>query len=245
MHVLRKSFIYEIILASLVIISLVAELPEEQGFALDLFIWIVFLLDYIVRLVASEKKWEFVKRNPLDLIAIIPLDQIFRAVRLVRLLRVIRLISLLKRGRSFLDIVFEKYNIDKVFVFVIVFLFLSSLSMTWIEPEFESYGDSLWWAVVTTTTVGYGDIYPQTPAGKVTASVLMFIGIGVIGVVTGTIASLFSSDHSKSDEHEELPQELEFVRSRLNKNPSDESLNEMIQQLEQYKEKRGDGSGAS
>lgn len=238
LNVLRKSFIYEIILASLVILSLVADLPKEQGFVLDGIIWVIFLLDYIVRLIMSEKKWEFIKSNPLDLIAIIPLDQIFRAVRLIRLLRVIRLISLLKRGRSFLDVVFEKYNVDKVFVFVIAFLFLSSLSMTWIEPEFDSYGDSLWWAVVTTTTVGYGDIYPQTPVGKIIASVLMFIGIGVIGVFTGTIASLFSSHHSRTEADESLPQELEVVKSKLEPNPNEDTLDEMMKQIQQLKDRK-------
>ena len=59
-------------------------------------------------------------------------------------------------------------------------------------PEFATYGDSLWWAVVTVTTVGYGDIVPQTTEGRVVATVLMFTGIALLGTVAASLASFFS-----------------------------------------------------
>ena len=59
-------------------------------------------------------------------------------------------------------------------------------------PVFENYGDSLWWAVVTVTTVGYGDIVPETTQGRVVATMLMFTGIALLGTVAASLASFFS-----------------------------------------------------
>ncbi|RWZ60622.1 two pore domain potassium channel family protein [Halobacillus fulvus] len=236
----KISLAYELTLASLVIFSLVVDLPSKQGLVLDSFIWTIFVIDYIVRLFKAKEKWQFVKSHPLDLIAIIPLDQIFRTVRLVRLVRVIRLISLLRRRRSFFDILFEKYRVDKFFVFIIALMFIASLSMKWVEPGFETYGDSLWWAIVTTTTVGYGDLYPETVPGRIIASVLMITGIGMIGVVTGSVANFFStarivpakSDPSPHHEH------LDKVKSQLERGYDQlraEDVEDMIRHLNEYK----------
>lgn len=60
--------------------------------------------------------------------------------------------------------------------------------------------DSIWWAVVTTTTVGYGDISPHTPLGRVAAILLMFLGIGFIGILTSTITEYFNSEKDKQNE---------------------------------------------
>lgn len=224
---------YEFSLTGLVIFSLVFDLPEPQGAILDWFVWGLFVIDYGTRLSLAEKKWEFIKRHPLDLIAIIPLDQIFRAARLVRLVRVIRLISILRRERGVFDKVLEKYKIDRIFIFIIALLFLSTLAMRWVEPGFESYGDSLWWAIVTTTTVGYGDIYPVTLPGRVIASFLMIVGIGMIGVVTGAVASFFTNTKK------ELPIELEYLQKKVDQYPDVDELDieQMINQLETMKER--------
>ncbi|WP_191991896.1 potassium channel family protein [Bacillus aerolatus] len=227
----KVGFIYECILAGLIIFSLVAELPAREDFILGWFVWGLFAIDYIIRLFLSERKWEFIKKHPLDLIALIPLDQLFRTVRLIRLFRLVRLISVIKRQNSILDILIEKHRLDKVFVTVIGLLFLSAIPMKWIEPSFDSYGDALWWTVVTTTTVGYGDLYPETGVGRLIAAVLMFVGIGLIGVVTGTVASFFSN------KKRELPDQLEYVRDKIDNYPSitEAELLVMIEQLKTFK----------
>ena len=106
--------------------------------------------------------------------------------------------------------------------------------MKWIEPEFETYGDALWWAVVTTTTVGYGDLYPETAVGKIVAAVLMIVGIGTIGVITGTVAAMFSNNNRK-----DLPSELEEIRKKINSYPNISQLDykHMIEKLEEIKKR--------
>lgn len=226
--------LYEFFVTGLVIFSLVADLPDPQGAYLDWFVWGLFVVDYTTRVSVADRKWEFIKKHPLDLIAIIPLDQIFRAARIIRLVRVVRLISILKRERSVFEGVLEKYKIDRIFIFIVALLFLSTIAMKWVEPSFETYADSLWWAIVTTTTVGYGDLYPETLPGRVIASFLMIVGIGTIGVVTGTVASIFTASRK-----EELPVELEYVKKKIDHYPDldEKDLDQMITQLETIKEK--------
>jgi voltage-gated potassium channel Kch len=85
----------------------------------------------------------------------------------------------------------------------------------------HSYPDALWWAIVTVTTVGYGDRYPISAGGRAVAVVLMLVGIGLIGVLTATVASVFVKEHTDANKavfkkgHEELGQQLSVISDRL------------------------------
>jgi voltage-gated potassium channel len=85
----------------------------------------------------------------------------------------------------------------------------------------HSYGDALWWAVVTVTTVGYGDRFPVTDLGRAVAVVLMLVGIGLIGVLTATVASFFVQEHTDANKdqlqaaHEDLGARLSTMDDRL------------------------------
>jgi voltage-gated potassium channel len=230
----KIGFIYELILAGIIIFSLMVDLPKHEDFVLGWFVWGLFAADYVIRFFLSKQKWEFVKSHPIELLALIPFDHLFRTIRLIRLVRLVRLILVVKRNNSILDLLIEKYRLDKLFVTVIALLFLTAIPMTWIEPNFHSYGDALWWTVVTTTTVGYGDLFPETNVGRIIASVLMFVGIGLIGVVTGTVASIFSN--KKGD----LPDQLKYVRDKIDDYPSltEPEIIVMIEQLKAYQKEQ-------
>jgi voltage-gated potassium channel len=85
----------------------------------------------------------------------------------------------------------------------------------------HSYPDALWWAIVTVTTVGYGDRYPVTEGGRIVAAVLMLVGIGLIGVLTATVASVFIKEHTDANKeelkksHADLGQQLALISDRL------------------------------
>jgi voltage-gated potassium channel len=85
----------------------------------------------------------------------------------------------------------------------------------------HDYPTALWWAIVTVTTVGYGDRYPSTPGGRAVAVVLMLLGIGLIGVLTATIASVFVKEHTDANRaeykkgHADLGQQLSVISNRL------------------------------
>ncbi|MBY0121721.1 potassium channel family protein [Bacillus sp. S/N-304-OC-R1] len=226
--------IYELCLAALVILSLVLDLPSKQGAILDWFIWGIFILDYIIRLYISDNKWEYFKGHPLDFIAILPLDQFFRTARFVRIFRIIRLIMIMNRRIAFLDQLLRKYKIDTFVVSVMSILFLIALPMKFIEPSFDSYSDALWWAIVTMTTVGYGDLSPETTVGRIIASVLMLTGIGVIGLITGTVASIFTDNRD-----DRLPKELKDIKQTIDAYPNIDEIdyNYMIEKLQKMKNK--------
>lgn len=196
---------YEILMFILVISSLFFAFSENKTFInYDRIIWIIFVLDYFVRFSRSENKWIYVKKHPLELVAIIPFDSIFRAARFVRIFRAIRLLGI---GSHFLKPIYSilKTNgLDKLLTITIIMLFLIPIPIIFVEPSINTFSDALWWAIVTTTTVGYGDISPTTPIGRVLAVTLMLVGIGIIGTLTSSITSYFNKENEISHEKKVL-----------------------------------------
>ncbi|CAM3425304.1 potassium channel family protein [Stackebrandtia soli] len=153
----------------------------------DVVVWVIFVVDYVARIVIADDRLLFVRKNLLDtfLVLIPPL-------RPLRLIRVTSLLieALWRRTRHRAQ--------ARLTVFVIgstaMVLFLAALAVLDAErgqegAQIETFGDSLWWALVTVTTVGYGDLSPVTTAGRVIAVALMASGIGLIGFITGAVTS--------------------------------------------------------
>lgn len=148
--------------------------------------WAMFAVDYAVRLRLASHRATFVRKNWLDLLVVLlPLLRPLRLLRLVTLLAVLQR----KAGGSLRG---------RVSVYVagaaVMTMFVASLAILDAERDragsnIEGFGDALWWAATTVTTVGYGDQYPVTTAGRFVAAGLMLAGIALIGVVTATLAS--------------------------------------------------------
>jgi len=148
--------------------------------------WALFVIDYAARLALSHERRAFVRGNVLDLAVIaLPL------LRPLRLLRLVKLLSVLNRhaGGSLRG---------RVAVYVagatVLVLFVASLAVLDAERGAKSatittFGDALWWAMTTVTTVGYGDRYPITAEGRFIAGGLMLAGIALLGIVTASLAS--------------------------------------------------------
>lgn len=169
---------------------------------LDYVIYWIFVIDYVTRLLISEKKIDFVKSNVIDLISIIPFNSAFRALRTLKIFKAAKLLKLvrvgsfavrgLSRAKRFLNVNGLKY----VILICASAIVTSSIAMTAIEKmKFE---DALWWSFVTATTVGYGDLSPTTNAGRVIASILMLVGIGLIGALTSSITTYFLRENNNS-----------------------------------------------
>ena len=165
---------------------------------------LIFTVEYLLRLYLSEKKFGFVFSfyGIVDLIAIAPfyltLGLDLTAVRGFRLIRLVRLLKLARYSKAM-----QRFHIafgivrEEVVLFVCFALFLLYLSALGIyhfehqaQPEvFASVIHSLWWAVATLTTVGYGDIYPVTVGGKIFTFFILIIGMGIVAVPAGLVAS--------------------------------------------------------
>jgi voltage-gated potassium channel len=167
----------------------------------------VFTAEYVVRLFVADRKVIFVTSffGVIDLLAILPFYLLFgvdlRSIRAFRLLRLFRMFKLVRYSnaiqrfhRAFL--IARKELVLFLFVTMIL-LYLAAVGIYHFEHDaqpdvFASVFHSLWWAVVTLTTVGYGDVYPITVGGRIFTFVVLLIGLGVVSVPAGLVASALS-----------------------------------------------------
>jgi voltage-gated potassium channel len=188
----RIEIAYELLMFTLVVISLLLAYTKVENYSLYIYIVLfIFVIDYTTRFVRAENKWAYVKSHPFELIALIPLDAIFRAARFVRIFRIIRLFGIGSRFFKPVYRLFKTNGLDKLLIFTLIMLFLIPIPVVYIEPEINTFGDGIWWAIVTTTTVGYGDFSPVTGLGRFLAVVLMLVGIGIIGTFTSAVSTYF------------------------------------------------------
>ena len=167
----------------------------------------IFTLEYILRLFVSDKKLHFIFSfyGMIDLLAILPFFispafdlRTLRAFRLLRLFRALKLVRYNKAINRFHEAIkIAKEELILFMTFSCIILYLSAAGIFFFENEaqpevFTSIFHSLWWAVATLTTVGYGDIYPITVGGKIFTFFILMIGLGIVAVPTGLLSSALS-----------------------------------------------------
>jgi voltage-gated potassium channel len=172
----------------------------------DNLICIIFLIDFFENLRASPKKSDyFIKeRGWLDLMGSIPsfglafkYSGLLRLARLSRLARITRLMRGKNKEAMVKDIIENRSKYTLFITALLTILVLTIASVLVLQFESKSPdaniltgGDSIWYSIVTITTVGYGDRYPVTPAGRITAVFIMFMGVGIIGALASILSSL-------------------------------------------------------
>lgn len=199
-----------LIIASILVVMLDSIKSYQQyERVFDILEWtftILFTIEYILRLISIKKPWLYVTSflGIIDLLAIIPSYLsiffvgaqsllVFRALRLLRIFRIFKLVHFLTE-MEFLKIA-VRGSLKKISIFMLVVLSIVIIlgSVMYLVEDrkngFDNIPDSIYWAIVTITTVGYGDISPVTPLGKFIASLIMFIGYGIIAVPTGIITT--------------------------------------------------------
>jgi len=249
--------IYELIMAAfalVVVVILIIEFTMPLTGAqkallanIDLAILAIFAVDYFYRLARAKEKWQFVKSNIFDLIAIIPFDKAFRVARLVRLVRLVRLSRTSRLARVFrlsrairlfvftrrfgntISGIFKTNGLIYIILVTIGIVLLGAYGIMLFEDAINTYGDALWWSLVTTTALGYGDMSPESTGGRVTAGILMIVRIGFLGLLTGSITTFFIDRLFKGKEEDKpsiIDEQVEYVKSKLDEieNLSDEEL---------------------
>jgi voltage-gated potassium channel len=150
--------------------------------------WVVFVLDYVVRIVLARRRWRFVRTHLLDLVILaLPM---FRQLRALRVITVISVLNRQLRGD------FRGRVAVYVSGSVVLIGFVASLAVLDAERDspdasITTFGEAVWWTLTTISTVGYGDRYPVTFEGRLVAASLMVTGIALLGVVTASIAAWF------------------------------------------------------
>lgn len=212
----------------------------KQLAVVDLCLVGIFLTEFLVRLARADSKKEFLLKNWYEIPGLVPLyadtfswlraTKVLRIIRVVRLLRVVSALQRLKRSVRFINLVLSRSHLGTTFVLAALVTFMGAVSF-WIAEHrtnkaLDSYDDALWWAMSTTTTVGYGDITPQTGPGRLVASVLMLVGIGLVGVVASSLSSalLTTRAESKKSANDLVGQLEALVRLKETGHLSDEEF---------------------
>lgn len=190
---------------------------EATFFSLDTMIWALFAADLGIKVLVAPDRLGYLRSHWLEvLVVVIPFARPLRIARVV--LFGSRAVVGAKRFVQF----------DFIIIYALGLIVISATLVTAIESgtdsSIETFPDALWWAVVTITTVGYGDVVPQTAEGKAIGMVLMLGGIGIFGALTANLASFFvrtdsssapSADRGLQEQLQALNQEIGLLREQL------------------------------
>jgi voltage-gated potassium channel len=214
----RNTLIYEYIICSIALIGTVLAvidifrgLNTWQQWA-DRAILAVLAADYLVRFILAKNKKEFFLENILILIAILPFSSLLRVFRVTRLAKLMRLSIIgafprkaFRKVGTFLN----TNGLKNMLILTLLAILFGSFGVMYTEGM--TFGNAIWWAFVTATTVGYGDLSPRTTPGRLIAAILMIFGIGLIGSITSTITSYFLRQNNKTYREETL----ELIKKKI------------------------------
>ncbi|WP_300678788.1 potassium channel family protein [Nocardioides sp.] len=166
-------------------------------------VWIVFAVDFAIRLFLAHDRRAYALSHWYDvLLIVLPMLRPLRMLRLLGLVRVLNRSAASRASRA----------VTYVAGVAVMAVGLGALAMLDAERDahganITTFGDALWWAVSTVTTVGYGDRYPVTTEGRCVAFALMLVGISVVGVVTASVAAWLLSSINADKAEEQIPDE--------------------------------------
>lgn len=218
----KLSNVYDFIMMVTIVVSVVPLAFKETN---TIFQWIdyitvtIFILDYFLRLITADYKlkksvvsffvYPITPMAVIDLISILPsitiLNSSFRLLKLFRLLRtlkVLRAFKFLRYSKSF-DIITNVFRKQKkvlsaVATMAVAYIVISALVIYNVEPDsFETFFDAIYWATISLTTVGYGDIYPITTIGRIVTMFSSALGIAIIALPSGVITAGYLEEISK------------------------------------------------
>jgi len=207
---------FDVILLVAILLSVIAVMLEsvsdiklaygDELYIIEWFFTIVFSIEYIARIIVAKNRWKYITSlfGIIDLLSIIPTFisvfyvgaqslSIIRSIRLLRVFRILKMVRFLGEASQLSTAL--KASRAKIIVFIgtvftmVVILGTLMYMIEGSENGFTSIPRSIYWAIVTLTTVGYGDIAPQTPVGQALASVIMILGYGIIAVPTGIVSA--------------------------------------------------------
>lgn len=248
--------IFMVVLSIYVLIALYVDVtfdldPRTQSMIdmVDFIICIIFQGDFFYRLYKAPSKLKFLKWGWIDFISSIPWLSSFRGGKMVRAIRILRLLRAFRSTKVLIQFLLRNRSQNTFITVAVISCFIAlvgSMGILSFEKDVDgsnikTASDAIWWAVVTVTTVGYGDRYPVTDGGRVIAAVLMTAGVGLFGTFTGFVASLFVEPDIKREENQlnDLASELRALRAEVK--VIDEKLNRAQRQHHRQRKKKKGG----
>ena len=191
--------IIDLILITLTLISEVGANLYYGIVVFDTALCIILIIEFITRLMDSDNKKRFLLKNWTELIAAIPFDLIMLPfvlnnahLRIFKILKFIKVIALFSQFFETIDVFLKKTHLDEIFGVTLLVVLASTLGLYLFDPSINSLFDSLWFVLSTITTVGYGDVLPQSGLGKIIGLITLIVGVLIFSTVTGAIASYFA-----------------------------------------------------
>lgn len=230
----RCSRIYDMVMMVAIVVSLIPLAFKRDYLAfqiVDKICVVIFIIDYILRLVTADFKYgrksaiSFL-RYPFSFMAIIDLMSIlpsisvlsngfklFRITRMVRALRILRVFKAVRYSKSLQIIasVFKKSKgpLAAVGTLAIAYVFVSALLIITVEPDsFNNFFDAVYWATVSLTTMGYGDIYPVTTVGRMITMLSSFLGIAIVALPSGIITAGYMREIEREEESSDQAKDI-------------------------------------
>ena len=224
---INDNFCYRVIMIACIILSLIPLMFKEEQtvfIILDKATVIVFIIDYILRWFTAE--YEVKKSSPhlrypftpmaiIDLLSILPsftlINKAFKALRMFRMIRILRVMRTVRIARAsrytksasiiWNVLVKSKDSLMTVTSLALVYILITAMIVFNVEPDtFDNFFEAMYWAAVSLTTVGYGDIYPVSVAGRLVAVISSFVGIAVVALPAGIITAGYMAEIEKNEE---------------------------------------------
>jgi len=229
----RLSHYYDVTMIMVIVASLLPLMFKETTpvfTAVNYITTAIFIADYLLRLCTADYKlgkgalsyilYPFTPMAIVDLLSILPtfylLSQGFRTLRVLRLIRALRVVRLFKFFRYSKDVEIitrvlrqQKRSLYAVCILAVGYVLLCSLLVFNVEPDtFDNYFEAIYWATISMTTMGYGDIYPVSTVGRVITMVSSFIGIAVVALPSGIVTAAYMRELQRryeTDDEEKKP----------------------------------------
>jgi voltage-gated potassium channel len=200
----RHEVAWELAFAALAVlyvaVGFVGEDASSTLLALEWTLTLIFAAEFVSRFAASHDRAKYIRGHWVDALALVPPVRGLRVLRLLRLLRLLRAFAGVARALTTVERLINHRGLVWLFAAWLAVMALCStalyLAENGVNPAVSSPLDAVWWGISTMTTVGYGDVAPVTPEGRLAAATLMILGIGLFSAVTATITSFMLADRS-------------------------------------------------
>ena len=204
----------------------------------DWVIWGFFTLDLVVMLVLVDNRLRYLKGNWMSLVIVLTgipilLNALGLQSGVLRSLRLLIFASIFTRLSSDLRSVLGRHNLGVTLAIALGFLILAAFLISGLDPAFKNPIDGFWWAWVTMTTVGYGDLVPTTLEGRIVGMLLILVGIAIFSMLTASFSVFFieKEEEEKSDREDAMVRRLQMLEARLER--IEQNLNKAVTSLEQ------------
>nr|WP_297766682.1 ion transporter [uncultured Butyrivibrio sp.] len=218
---------YDVLMTTAVIVGMIPltlKSDNSYTYAIEMLTTLIFVIDYVSRVWTADYKMGYKSfkayiayiLSPMalfDFLSIVPIIYLFTpvgaSIGLLKLFRAFRVLKLIRYSKTAVVIANVLRKVKKellaVLILIIIYIFVSAMLIFQLEPDlFANFFDALYWATISITTIGYGDIYPTTNVGRLITMVSALVGVAVIALPSGMITAAYISEISRKKSKYEL-----------------------------------------